>query len=210
MTRNHPSHPSTPKLRNLMLLCTIPLLLTACLSIKSNPTASSNPSIYDFGISTVSPSLESAVAISSITASEALNSNRIRYRLNYKDPGQVLTYSESRWSMPPARLFEQQLLGSTQINAANPSTCLLSIQLVTFDHVFNTPQESAGVVQANVAIIDKRSHKTLANTALQASYPATSSDAKGGVNALKQATQATIRQTITWANAQQAATLCNP
>ncbi|MEZ0232725.1 MAG: hypothetical protein ACAH12_07780 [Methylophilaceae bacterium] len=185
-----------------LILLIITSLLSACLSINADKQAKSGPVLYDFGLPSMASkeTVTSQLAIDAITAVDALNNNRIRYRLNYKNPAQVLTYTESRWTTAPAQLLSLQLRSLVKTSETPLSNCNLKIELDTFDHIFDSPTKSSAIVQMNAILIEKKSRKILASTMIEESATASSSDAKGGVAALTKASSIALQKAVTWGN----------
>ena len=170
-------------------------LLSGCLGTnKPHPENTS----YDFGLAVEIGALETKVEIGQVTAIDAVDHRRIRYRLNYQNPTEVHTYSQHRWTTSPANLTASKLRSMAKVS--NPSQCTIKIHIETFDHVFQTANNSSGVVKFHASIYTKRSRETLASTVMQEEAVAASADAKGGVAALDQASTAAIKNLVDWAN----------
>jgi ABC-type uncharacterized transport system auxiliary subunit len=182
-------------MRQLMFVLAVSLL-TGCLGgVKVKPAHA----VYDFGLdpsaSAAPRSQSSEVHIETITAVDPLNSNRIRYRLNYQNPTQVLAYTESRWAAQPA-----DLLAAMAGTSTSQSPCMVQLQLMAFDQVFETPASSYSIVQMNAVLKEKKTRKIIAHQKIQEQAPASSADAKGGVAALKQASSSALEKAISWGN----------
>lgn len=187
-------------MHNLMtstIIISILLTLNACSGVgKIKPSAA----IYDFGLltNTSTPETASLVLVNPITSPDNLSNNRIHYRLNYENPSQVFTYAESRWANSPADLLTQKL----QSLVGTPSLlgCHLNLQLLAFDHVFDTLKDSTGIAQLSASIINSKSHTLIATQQFQSQIQAELAEAKGGVKALNQAGSDVLKQAITWSN----------
>lgn len=180
----------------LLLISLSTLLLSACVGMgnkKSNPVG-----IYDFGLSTEPHKLVSLVTVLDITSTEPLNSTHIRYRLNHENPSRVFNYTESRWSTTPAELLTQQL--KTHTEKPKQLNCILKLELSAFDHVYETLNNSLGVVQLSATLMHKKNRTILATRTFQFQSPAPSNNAQGGVAALNQAGIETLTQVIAWSN----------
>ncbi len=182
-------------MRQLVILLLV-TLLGGCIGNKARP----NLAVYDFGLAaTTANELQPAsqFLIEDISAPESLNSNRIRYRLNYENAARVYSYTESRWLAPPTELLTQRLkllVGAT----TEPQSCMLKIQLATFDHVFDSPDASKGVVILLAELIDTKTRKPVMSQRIEESVAAQSQDAKGGVTALKNAGDKALINTLAW------------
>jgi cholesterol transport system auxiliary component len=76
----------------------------------------------------------------------------------------------------------------------------LQLQLEVFDHVFDSPTASFGIIQFNALLKDKKPRKLIAHKQFQERVSATSADAKGGADALNRASTAALAKTLNWAN----------
>ncbi|MDZ4098997.1 MAG: hypothetical protein U1E13_09880 [Methylophilaceae bacterium] len=178
-----------------LLYISLVSLLGGCLGTnKPHPENTS----YDFGLAVEIGALETKVEIGQVTAIDAINHRRIRYRLNYQNPAEVHTYSQHRWTTSPADLTASKL--RSMVKVSNPSQCIIKIHIETFDHVFQTANNSSGVVKFHASIYTRGLRETLASTIVQEEAIATSADAKGGVAALDQASTAAIKNLVAWAN----------
>ncbi len=183
-------------MKSKLVLILITLLLSACVGMgnkKSNPIG-----IYDFGLSTESHQLVSLVTVLDITSTEPLNSSHIRYRLNHENPSRVFNYTESRWSTTPAELLTLKL--KTQAEKPKLLNCILKLELSAFDHVYETLNNSLGIVQLSATLMHKKNRTILATRTFQIQSPATGNNAQGGVAALNQAGLEALKQVIAWSN----------
>lgn len=170
-------------------------LLSGCLGTnKPQPESTS----YDFGLGKEIGTISSNVSLSQVTAIDAIDHRRIRYRLNYQNPTQVFTYSQHRWTTSPADLTASKF--RTMVKVASWTQCSMKIEIETFDHVFESANSSTGIVKLHATIHTKKSRDVLASNLVQEVAPAPSADAKGGVAALDQASSAAISKLVEWAN----------
>lgn len=183
----------------ILLLLTISQV--ACVSAsKLRP----NIALYDFSYTENLDSKQKLIAkidVDEITAIEALNYQKIRYRLNYKNAARVFYYTESRWTSTPAELIGNQLTTLLQ-RAEKPSNCSLRLKLQLFDHVFTSENSSSGVVQMNSTLLVRKTKQVIANDTIVESVPAITANAEGGTKALAQASEHALIKAVNWANAQ--------
>jgi ABC-type uncharacterized transport system auxiliary subunit len=193
-------HSLKANMRNSIILSTtiiILLTLNACTGIgKVKPSAA----IYDFGLTanTSNEDTISFVFVNPISSAESLNTNRIRYRLNFENPTQVFTYAESHWASAPAELLTQKLKGM----AGTPSLlgCHLNLQLLAFDQVFDNTKSSSGIAQISASLFESRTHKLVATEQFQSQISAEFADARGGVKALNVAGGEMLKKVLEWSN----------
>ncbi len=182
-------------MRRLFILLLV-ILLGGCVGNKSRPS----PAVYDFGLAAASENerqSEIQFLIENISAPELLNSNRIRYRLNYENAVRVYSYSESRWLAPPAELLTHRLRFLVN-TAPGPQSCTLKIQLAAFDHVFDSLTASEGVAIMFVELVNTKTRKSIRSQRIEESVAAQSHDAKGGVAALKNAGDKALVNSLAW------------
>jgi cholesterol transport system auxiliary component len=172
------------------------LILSACSGLggKAKPPTA----IYDFGLDLQLTEPKSSVLIHDVTASSTLNNTSIRYRMAHETPTRVFTYSESRWVAAPSILMSQAVQQLAQTPALKG--CTLNIDLVTFDHVFNTLKQSEGIIAANATIVHRKTRQIVAKQQFQARAAAITQDAQGGVGALREASKLILVDMISWSN----------
>ncbi|MGB7815643.1 MAG: hypothetical protein WBL28_04745 [Methylotenera sp.] len=194
-------------MRPLLILLFI-TLLGGCVANKSRPS----PAVYDFGLAAASanePQTATQFLIEDISAPESFNNNRIRYRLNYENAARVYSYTESRWLAPPAELLTHRL--RMLVNATSGAqNCTLKIQLATFDHVFDSPDASKGVIILFAELVNTKTRKSVMSQRIEESVVASSQDAKGGIAALKSAGDKALINTLAWGkSAAEASAACH-
>lgn len=181
-------------MRYLMYVC-LAGLLSACLPAnKSGPESA----VYDFGLNADATRIDSQVVIGQVIAIDAIDHRRMRYRLNYKNPTQVFTYTQSRWASSPADLLSAKLRSIA--TTSSPSNCSLRLQIESFDHIHETPTTGIGVVRLYASLSERDSRQIVASHQIQESAPAPSADGRGGVRALDQASTKAIVKALEWAN----------
>jgi cholesterol transport system auxiliary component len=140
-----------------------------------------------------------------VQASPALDSTAMLYRLAYDDAQQLRAYTQSRWAMAPASLVQQRLRDGlarhyTLLPSADGASRLLLVELEEFSQLFDTPQQSAGLLRLRASLLQR----TPAGLQLQAQRewrlqrPAATADAAGGVRALTAATDAAVQALAQW------------
>lgn len=170
-------------------------LLTGCLSAnKLGPESA----VYDFGLQGEAVKTNTKINIGKVSAEDAIDHHRIRYRLNYQNPAQVFSYTQSRWSSSPAELLAAKMRSMTSVS--NVSSCSIRIHIEAFDQVFETADRSSGVVKLHATLFAQKSRQPLFNHLVQENVLAPSADAKGGVAALNEASTKAIVRILEWAD----------
>jgi cholesterol transport system auxiliary component len=182
-------------------------MLSAC------GTPAQRLAVFDFGPGATAPQPANRMAplppllLADVETSSALDGTAVLYRLTYSDAQQLRPYAQARWSMPPAQLLRQrlrELLGQRRsvlaaADAVAPGTLALRLELEEFSQLFDTAQNSAGLVRVRATVSRSGSPaKPLGQTSFVVQRPASSADAKGGVQALAQASDALALQIDQW------------
>ncbi|HWV64164.1 MAG TPA: ABC-type transport auxiliary lipoprotein family protein, partial [Oxalicibacterium sp.] len=158
--------------------------------------------LYDLGplkTGTASSSLP-AISIADIRAPAWMDSQMMFYRLNYANDLQPRPYSASKWTMPPAQLFEQRLkaslarAGGVVVSASDGAINLpvLHLEADDFSQTFASASSSTVHVAIRASLFDGRVLRAQKNFVKQ--VPAASADAKGGAAALAAASDAIISE----------------
>jgi len=170
---------------NKFLIVLTASLLSACVGGARNaPTLV----IYDFGLPAarlVSDGTWSRLALE-VRSPPWFDSLNIDYRLAYEDPLKQREYAASRWAGAPGALLAQRLrqqLGMASASGNMATDCLLRVELQEFSQVFDSPQQSRGVLQGSVSLIDAK-RQLVAERPVSIEKPSVTADAHGAVNAL--------------------------
>ncbi len=196
----------------------IGLLAAAALAGCATPQAPVAKAVYDFGPGQFSAASSTrnaaqalasprnpspvALALAEVDASAALDGLNVLYRLTYADAQQLRPYALARWSMPPAQLVRTRLRDALSargpvlgtVDGATP--WLLKIELDEFSQQFDAPSSSSGTVRLHASLFN--ANKLVAQRSVQATAPAPSQDAAGGVRAITAATDDAVAQLATW------------
>jgi cholesterol transport system auxiliary component len=202
------SAPRRRLLLGLASICAVALVPGCAALLPDKPV---RPAVYDFGPGPLSlpasaPGSLPALSLTEIETGPALDSTAMLYRLAYQDATELRPYAQARWSMPPAQLLRQKLLGAVEgqrpVLSGAPSGpgLLLRVELEEFVHLFETPERSAGLVRlrATLLSVDSRGERLLAQRRVVVLRPAPSQDAPGGVRALAAASDAAVLELASW------------
>jgi cholesterol transport system auxiliary component len=196
------------------------LLFAACSSFA--PEKPQRATLYDFGPWPVSaPAAGPAqlpIVLEEIESLTTLESSSLLYRLAYADGHQLHPYALARWSAPPTRLVRQRLreqLGRDRVvldpsesasmaRVAGTMPRVLHVELEEFDHVFDSPTQSAGVIRLRATLMANTpaGERLIAQRLVVQRVAAPTADASGGVRALTLATDAAARELSEWLAAQ--------
>ncbi|MCU6502043.1 PqiC family protein [Rugamonas sp. A1-17] len=194
----------TSAIRNAIAVAAAAALLGACAS-KGQPTAQ-----YDFGplqqtpASAQVPSAIGALIVADIAGPNALDTERMQYRLLYADARQSRPYAYNQWTATPFQLMTQRMKAriaqagvkvlSTTDAAASPT--VLRMEVNDFAQNFDSATSSTGVVDLRASLF--RNHKLVDQKTFTRSSPAPSPDAAGGAQALAAATDAVTADVLAW------------
>ena len=190
------------KLKLWRLLVPFAVLLAACSAPKMG-----DPAQYDLGpMRGQASGLKAlpAVSVAEVSAPVWLDSTRMIYRLSYANPQQLLSFAQSRWAMPPARLFEQRLKermvqsGGSVLSMSDGATGLptLQIEVENFSQVFESATQSAAQVSVKTTLL--RGRRLIAQKTFVRQSPAATADAAGGAAALTVASDEVIVDIMAW------------
>lgn len=193
----------TSAIRNAIAIAAAAALLGACAS-KGQPTAQ-----YDFGPLQQAPAPAPAAAIGALIVADiagpnALDTERMQYRLLYADARQSRPYAYNQWTATPFQLMTQRMKAriaqagvkvlSTTDAAASPT--VLRMEVNDFAQNFDSATSSTGVVDLRASLF--RNHKLVDQKTFTRSSPAPSPDAAGGAQALAAATDAVTADVLAW------------
>ncbi|MYM98068.1 ABC-type transport auxiliary lipoprotein family protein [Duganella vulcania] len=194
----------TSAIRNAIAIAAVAALLGACAS-KGQPTAQ-----YDFGplqqtpAPTQVPAAIGALIVADIAGPNALDTERMQYRLLYSDARQSRPYAYNQWTATPFQLMTQRMKAriaqagvkvlSTTDAAASPT--VLRMEVNDFAQNFDSATSSTGVVDLRASLF--RNHKLVDQKTFTRSSPAPSPDAAGGAQALAAATDAVTADVLAW------------
>ncbi len=196
-------HPTLTRLMLCAVTCA-PLLLAGCASSK----APSNNTTFDFGPATpaamASANAGSALVVTDVTGSAALDNERMSYRLNYADPLQARSYSNSRWSATPLQLVTQRLKtriaqsGTKVLSATDAANgvAILRTEVDDFTHSFDSAAQSHGLLALRVSLF--QGNKLVDQKTFSRKSAAGSADAAGGARALATATDGVAADIVAW------------
>jgi cholesterol transport system auxiliary component len=182
-----------------LFLSLMAVLLAACAGSAHNGAPAT---IYDFGLPAarlVTDGEWSRVALD-VKAPAWFDSSDIEYRLAYDDPLKLREYAGSRWAGAPALLLGQRLRQQLGVAGASSNVavdCLLRVELQEFSQVFDSPQNSRGVLQGSVTLLGAK-RQILAERLLTVEQPAATPDARGGVLALVVASDEVGKELVGW------------
>ncbi|MEX8192298.1 ABC-type transport auxiliary lipoprotein family protein [Comamonas guangdongensis] len=207
--------------------CALVLALAACSGL---PTAPTQPTRYDLGLSDLSASQPGAAArradalplvlaeVQTPGLPEGLTA--MFYRLGYADGQQLLAYQNARWSLPPAQMLEQRLrirLGAVRpilsgrdnvsmAPADKRAVAMLRVDVDEFSQVFDSAQSSRAVVRLSASLIGRTDggvgNSLLGQQVFIAQAPAASADAAGGARAMALAVDEAVDQLSRWLQSQ--------
>jgi len=158
--------------------------------------------VYDFGppAERLAPDRAWSSLALEVKSPPWFDSLNIDYRLAYENPLKPREYAGSRWAGTPQMLLAQRLrqqLGTASGAGNAAAGCLVKLELQEFSQIFDSPQQSRGVVKGSVSLIDAK-RNLAAEWQVSVEKPAASADAPGGVHALVASSSTLGEQVHEW------------
>jgi cholesterol transport system auxiliary component len=189
------------KLRILSALAAL-ALVAGCASKVDAPTQ------YDLGLlpnvaASNAPALP-ALSVADVNAPAWLDNSMMFFRLAYANEQQPRPYASSRWTMPPAQLFQQRLKarlaqsGSAVLAMSDAAlnVPLLRVDMDDFTQTFDTPSHSVAALQVRASLFNGRVLVAQKSFSSRADTP--SADAAGAARAFVSANDAVIGDMMAW------------
>ncbi|WP_211442497.1 ABC-type transport auxiliary lipoprotein family protein [Collimonas humicola] len=190
---------------------TIPRILSALAALALVAACASKvdaPTQYDLGLlpsaaASAAPAL-SAISVADVNTPAWLDNNMMFFRLAYANEQQPRPYASSRWTMPPAQLFQQRLKARMAqaggavlaMSDAALNVPLLRIDMDDFTQTFDTPSHSVALLQVRASLFNGR--VLLAQKSFSSRAEAPSADAAGAARAFVSANDAVIGDMMAW------------
>jgi cholesterol transport system auxiliary component len=183
-------------LHRVLSLCLI-ALLTGCAALVRTPTAFS---VYDLGRIDAAAKAPQAIvpAAVEVRSPSWLATSAMQYRLDYLTPASREAYAESRWAGHPAEMVQRLLTMMLVDGAESAGSCRLRIELDEFVQTFETAEASQVEVVARALLVGARDETVLARRVFAISVPAPAADARGGVQAHRDAVTLLGRDLAAW------------
>jgi cholesterol transport system auxiliary component len=196
----------------LALFCALLTLLVAACSLRPAPRAPVGhydlgpPAFATQGAPSQTP-LRAVFVVPEPSGPIWLDGGDMTYRLAYDEPWRIRRYANSQWAVSPLSLLGERLRASLALRAerggavpdlglsADYSTRVIVDELC---QVFDSTSSSRGVVRFRVVLTRNRGNVFLAQRSFEAEAPAPSADARGGVEALRLAVDASVAQAAAW------------
>jgi len=187
------------------------LLFAGCAATRTQAPVA----IYDFGLQrdetnvrviSSQPRLPGRLSVG-VTSPIWLDSPAIQYRLAYHDPARSYVYANNRWAAAPGTLLAQRI--KSRIAAVSndgvlspadrvPASYALQLELEEFAQVFDTTDQSRGLVRMRASLIGRSTRSLLAQRSFSMQQAAPTANAAGAVHALTGASNKLIDDLIDW------------
>ncbi|SFB29943.1 cholesterol transport system auxiliary component [Collimonas sp. OK607] len=145
-----------------------------------------------------------AISLADVNAPAWLDNNMMYFRLAYANQQQPRPYANSRWTMPPAQLFQQRLktrvaqAGGTVLAMSDAALNIpvLRIDLDDYTQTFDTPSHSLATLQIRASLFNGR--VLLAQKSFSRQMATPSADAAGAASAFVAANDGVIDDLMSW------------
>lgn len=148
---------------------------------------------FDFGLEAPAARL-GAVRAGVVRAAAPYDAPDMHYRLAFRDPAELLAFSQSRWAAPPAILLQRRLARASQGGGA---ACTVDLELSELSQVFSSKDESDIVLEGR-AFLGAASGR-LAEQVFLVREPGAGGSASGGARAVSRAADRLIGEIAAWA-----------
>jgi len=207
-------HLNNPMKKQLILSCLCAALLASCSVFHkhADPLA-----FYDLKTQRLQSSLDISkqkerlhkrnILISDASAPSWLDNTAIHYRLEFHNSAQLHRYANSRWIASPTVMLTQKMRDQIAKSTGNPviknnntakAEYILHIDLLEFTQVFDTVQQSHGSIALRASLVRNGTRNLLAQNYFSVQVAAPTSDAKGAVSALSNASDELTDKLIEW------------
>jgi cholesterol transport system auxiliary component len=168
-------------------LVLVAVLLAAC----AGQGGGDAPRSYDFGVDAPTAALPE-LRLGSVRALAPFDSQEMHYRLAYRDPAELLAFTQSRWAAPPADLMRRQF-GRAAVAGGR---CTLDVELYEVSQVFAARESSDALLEARLNLRD--GDRRVAERTLRVSEPGAGGTAAAGAAAFARAANRAIAETAAW------------
>lgn len=151
------------------------------------------------------PAIPALLLVPEVTAPAWLDGNGIVYRLSYDNNARPQVYAASRWVSPPPALLTQRLrsrlAGASGVVTGGDGAradYALRVELEDFSQSFSSPSASRVALRARASLVRLADRALVAQRVFSAGRDAPSTDARGAVAALGQASDEFIEALAKW------------
>ena len=192
----------------LIVLAAAGFLMAGCASQKGEPNTQFDfgPAVPPAAARAAQPAQDplAAIVVTDVTGSNALDSERMFYRLSYADALQARSYANSRWTANPLQMMTQRLKtriaqsGTKVLSETDASNGIpiLRVDVDEFVHDFRSAAQSEGQVALRASVF--QGHVLVDQRSFTRSTAANTPDAAGGARALAASTDAIAADIVAW------------
>ena len=159
----------------------------------------------DLGSVTIAPKTalpkNPAIAVPAAVSAVLLNETMVVWRVG--DAGQPQSYTTYQWVAPPARLITQRVVDRLSLQGAVLQQSVgadfpqVRLNVQRFEQTFS-PDGASSKGNLTLQVVLIRGTKVVDQLLIDISVPATTQDAPGGADALRQATDQAVEQMAQW------------
>jgi cholesterol transport system auxiliary component len=175
-------------MKELLCAAAAAAMLSGCGSARNDAL----PRSYDFGIEAPAMHL-AALRIGQVRATAPFDSVDMHYRLAYRDPAELLAFTQARWAAAPAELYRKRLLRAAPGGAAR---CALEVELQEITQVFGARESSEALLELRARIADGSGQ--LAERMFRIAQPGAGAGAPEGAAAMAKAADRSIGELALW------------
>lgn len=177
--------------------------LSACINLGSSQSVAKT---YDLGgaYKDIRKISNTAFFLNQISANDAIDSISILYRLIYKDPNQIMAYSESHWRISPVELISARFIQASSIPVRSRSVrsmvgnCAVDMTILALEQRFSSESQADAMVDWKVAVTDVKNRRFINEKRFTYKVPMGKPNASSGVSALSTGVDMAIVDTLNW------------
>jgi len=128
------------------LMAVVFLLLAGC---AGSGGSDANMRVYDLGIEPPAARFPGLQALR-VRAAAPFDTNDMLYRLAFRNPAELLAFSQSRWAATPAVLLQRRFARAA---ADGPARCAIDFEVSEFTQVFAARDASDFVLEGRAALL---------------------------------------------------------
>ena len=173
----------------------------ACLAIAAGCSGgridSDAPRVFDLGVD-APPAKIAGAHIGAVRAAAPFDSTEMYYRLQFRNPMELLAFTQNRWAAPPAELLRKRLARA----ADGAAKCTLDSELQEMTQVFGAKDASEALIELRAALSNGSGR--VAERVFRVSESGAGASAPESVPAFARASDRAVAELAAWTAAQPA------
>jgi cholesterol transport system auxiliary component len=155
------------------------------------------PRVFDLGVDAPAARIAGA-HVGAVRAAAPFDSTDMYYRLQFRNPMELLAFTQNRWAAPPAELLRKRMARA----ADGAAKCMLDSELQEMTQVFGAKDASEALIELRAAL--STGNGRVAERVFRVSEPGAGGSAPEAVPAFARASDRAIAELAAWTAAQPA------